>query len=1474
MKRLQRVLAMVLLLALVLTGIPAVPVAAEEIPTSGTCGDSVTWEVTGTTLVISGTGAMNNYTADTQPWKKYRGTITSVVVEKDVTSLGKYAFCYCRNLKEISLPTTVTTISRYAFFQVSSLTDVYYAGSAAQWELVTKGEDNDSFTSARTYMESGFGICGAQLRWVVFSGTLTISGQGAMTNYTRTEQPWKAFRGIIKEIVIEEGVTSLGKYAFSYCSKLTTITMPVSVTSLGNYVTFQTSGITDVYYNGTQEQWEQISFGTGNTALTDAQLHAQVNDEVASGSCGDAVTWSLSRQGVLTISGEGAMADFTRTTQPWKAYRNQIKTIVVKEGVTTIGKNAFYYSKYVTSITIPETVSKIAAYATLSCTKLAEVNYASSRVILDRILVVLGNDRLLNAETINTVEPVDTELKLTAEPTKLIYEQGEELDLTGMELTLVNSMGKEISVKEGYIVYGYDKTSLTTQEITVIYKGLYTCFSVNVRATGDCGADGSEVSYCVTDGKLTISGTGAMKDYGLNKDIFKSYRKIVKTVVIEEGITTVGRYALEYLSRVGTVYLPLSLTSIRNAGFFQCNKINNVFYAGTAYQWSKVSVAANNEDSIGDAEIKTATPKAVSISITEPTKKEYVAGETLDLTGLTITITYNDGNTRVVDGSDTDSYKLSTFYPDKPVVQTLTVTYANRLTASFQVSVVASGTCEDGMEWTIDEGVLTISGEGAMMNYSITTQPWKKFRSSINAAVFADGITQIGKYALCSCTNLTSVTIPASVTKIGNNTAFQTDNITDVYYGGSEARWAKVSMGTGNTSIVNATIHYAEAGEPELTGIAVTAPSKNTYWVGEELDLTGMSVTATYSDDTTEVITAGYTVTGYDANTAGQQTVTVTYEGFTATFAVTVNEIVLVGITVTPPTKTDYAYGEVLNLDGMQVIVNWSDGRTEEVADGYTVEGFDANTPGEQIITVTYEGFTATFTVTVEAAPVVLIGIYVTAPDKTEYAWGEMLDLTGMTVTGNYSDGSSHGITEGYIVTGFDPEVVGQQWVSVTYEGCSMSFSVTVAAPALTGITVTAPSKNTYWVGEELDLTDMVVTATYADGSTETVLDGYTVEGYDAYTAGEQTVTVTYEGFTATFAVTVNEIVLAGIAVTPPAKTRYAYGEGLDCSGMKVIAKWSDGRTEVVADGYTVEGYDAYTPGVQTITVIYQGFGASFSVIVERFGMLVMEQITATPGETVEVKLNLANNPGIASARLKLAFDTTVLTLTKVEDGGILGTAEHKPELTSPYTLCWANDLATENFTETGVLVTLTFTVAADAPAGEYPITMSYSDTNGHIMDTDLKDVPFQAINGSVTVQDDGSAKLVLDSVSGAAGEIVEVKLNIKNNPGVAAAKLKLAFDSTVLTLTEVTDGGILGNAVHKPELTNPYTLCWENDLATENFTADGTLVTLRFAIAEDAPAGEYAITMSYGTTNGDIMDVDLNDVPMTAVQGKVTVTQ
>ncbi|MBO5317893.1 MAG: bacterial Ig-like domain-containing protein, partial [Oscillospiraceae bacterium] len=75
-----------------------------------------------------------------------------------------------------------------------------------------------------------------------------------------------------------------------------------------------------------------------------------------------------------------------------------------------------------------------------------------------------------------------------------------------------------------------------------------------------------------------------------------------------------------------------------------------------------------------------------------------------------------------------------------------------------------------------------------------------------------------------------------------------------------------------------------------LTGITVTAPTKTEYEIGETLDLSGMVVTGQYDDSSNAPIAGGYQVTGFDSQTAGQKTVTVSYEGFTANFIVTVNE--------------------------------------------------------------------------------------------------------------------------------------------------------------------------------------------------------------------------------------------------------------------------------------------------------------------------------------------------------------------------------------------------------------------------------------------------------------------------------------------------------------------------------------------------------------------------------------------------------
>ena len=721
------------------------------------------------------------------------------------------------------------------------------------------------------------------------------------------------------------------------------------------------------------------------------------------------------------------------------------------------------------------------------------------------------------------------------------------------------------------------------------------------------------------------------------------------------------------------------------------------------------------------------------------------------------------------------------------------------------------------------------------------------------------------------------MTVPATVTKIAADAFKSSASVADVYYAGSPSQWEKIAVGSGNTTFTGAVVR-CEKEDNAVTGITVTAPAKTQYWKGETLDTTGMVVIATYSDGSTQMIAEGFTVTGFSNYRLGEQTVTVSYEGFTATFTVTVSEPYITEMILTPPSKLTYVAGEPLELWGMNVMVRYSDGRTVGIGSGYTVSGYNPKLVGEQIITVAYEDASATFTVTVTAPK--LLGLEVRFPDKLEYELGEELDLTGMKVLAVYSDGSEKDVTDQVVLTGYDANTPGMQTVVVTFESEWVTFTATVSAPVITGIAVTAPTKTEYWKGEELDTTGMVVTAAYSNGSEEIVTEDADVTGYDPGTPGEQTVTVTYEGMTATFTVTVNEIVLIGIYVTAPDKTEYLLGEPLDLTGMVVTGNYSDGSSHGITNGYTVSGYDPNVAGVQWVSVSYDGCSMAFPVTViapAEDATLMLGQVTAVPGETVAVQLTMKGNPGIASAKLKVHFDSDLLTLTAVEDGGILGEAVHKPELTQPYTLCWANDLATENYYHNGVLATLYFTVAEDAAPGEYPITLSYGTNNGDIMDADLNDVYFEVENGSVIVEnvqeeDDGTAKLVLDQVTAAPGETVEVKLSVKNNPGFVSALLKVHFDSSVLTLTEVVDAGVLDGAAHKPQKVSPYTLCWANDLAVENYTEDGTLVTLRFTVAADAPAGDYPITLSFGTDNGDIMDADLNDVAFIAVDGCVKI--
>lgn len=164
-------------------------------------------------------------------------------------------------------------------------------------------------------------------------------------------------------------------------------------------------------------------------------------------------------------------------------------------------------------------------------------------------------------------------------------------------------------------------------------------------------------------------------------------------------------------------------------------------------------------------------------------------------------------------------------------------------------------------------------------------------------------------------------------------------------------------------------------GTEKLTGIAVTSnPTKVDYIVDDEFDATGLVVTASYNNNTTKELNANeYQISGADFSTPGEKTITITYEGQTATFVVNVvAPVILTDIVVTAPSKATYEIGEALNLEGLVVTANYSDGTNRVLnADEYQLSDVDLSVAGEKVIMVTFEGKTASFVINVNApAPV------------------------------------------------------------------------------------------------------------------------------------------------------------------------------------------------------------------------------------------------------------------------------------------------------------------------------------------------------------------------------------------------------------------------------------------------------------------------------------------------------------------------
>ncbi len=139
--------------------------------------------------------------------------------------------------------------------------------------------------------------------------------------------------------------------------------------------------------------------GTVLLCLTSIILPAKAAT-IASGTCGDSLTWTLADTGTLTISGTGEMYDFYYDngvwTNPWMSYAGDIKKVLIKQGVTGIGEWAFGYCRNLFSITLPESVTSIGDRAFYDCSSLISIT------LLEGVMSI-GEDAFQNSSTLTSI---------------------------------------------------------------------------------------------------------------------------------------------------------------------------------------------------------------------------------------------------------------------------------------------------------------------------------------------------------------------------------------------------------------------------------------------------------------------------------------------------------------------------------------------------------------------------------------------------------------------------------------------------------------------------------------------------------------------------------------------------------------------------------------------------------------------------------------------------------------------------------------------------------------------------------------------------------------------------------------------------------------------------------------------------------------------------------------------------------------
>ena len=391
-------------------------------------------------------------------------------------------------------------------------------------------------------------------------GVLNIKKASVMVDYeTADAAPWSTERDAVTRVNVDKSILRISRNALAQFANLKEVYLNGVVTEVAENAFANSTLLKDVYYAGTVAEWNAVQLGAGNDVLEKATIHCSDGTAgeperiVASGTCGDNLTWKLDDGGTLTISGKGAMTGWVDSDfAPWKTYSNTINKVVIQPGVTSIGGHAFSKCKNLTSITIPEGVTSIGISAFLDCFNLTSITIPKGVTSIE-----LSTFQGCSSLTSITIPEGVTSIG--------VYAFQECSSLTS--ITIPEGV---TSIEDGVFYKCSSFTSITIPE--------------GVTRIGSSAFEGcsSLTSITIPEGVTSIGSSAFWDCFNLT------------SITIPEGVTSIGTGAFRGCSSLTSITIPESVTSIGEYAFYACDGLIDVTYHSTMERWEKISIESNN----------------------------------------------------------------------------------------------------------------------------------------------------------------------------------------------------------------------------------------------------------------------------------------------------------------------------------------------------------------------------------------------------------------------------------------------------------------------------------------------------------------------------------------------------------------------------------------------------------------------------------------------------------------------------------------------------------------------------------------------------------------------------------------------------------------------------------------------------------------------------------------------------------------